>query len=197
MELDMYEDDPDKKDGDAKRPSRQANAAAANGEAGRAGISSRRSLADDARTASSQNGAKEQGASTIASVSQSTQASVAVQPSRKRKAASQQQVGVSSTTQSKKGSGTTQNSSSTRPDSNLLTFENCKARPENGRMLADDGTVLEANGNTTRDPQPTTPKGNFQQSRLTQHYRSCLPGVRATRRAILPGPHYGIRAQGK
>ncbi|OAA73141.1 hypothetical protein ISF_00042 [Cordyceps fumosorosea ARSEF 2679] len=31
------------------------------------------------------------------------------------------------------------------PDTNMLSFENCKARPQNGRLVADDGTVLEAN----------------------------------------------------
>lgn len=31
-------------------------------------------------------------------------------------------------------------------ETNLLTFDNCKARPKNGKMVADDGTVLEVNG---------------------------------------------------
>ena len=31
-------------------------------------------------------------------------------------------------------------------ETNLLTFENCKSRPKNGKMVADDGTVLEVNG---------------------------------------------------
>ncbi|KAK0733444.1 hypothetical protein B0T26DRAFT_634916 [Lasiosphaeria miniovina] len=30
-------------------------------------------------------------------------------------------------------------------ETNLLTFDNCKSRPKNGRMVADDGTVLEVN----------------------------------------------------
>ncbi|KAK4244810.1 hypothetical protein C7999DRAFT_34848 [Corynascus novoguineensis] len=30
-------------------------------------------------------------------------------------------------------------------ETNLLTFDNCKARPKNGKMIADDGTVLEVN----------------------------------------------------
>ncbi|KAL2178878.1 uncharacterized protein P884DRAFT_268856 [Thermothelomyces heterothallicus CBS 202.75] len=30
-------------------------------------------------------------------------------------------------------------------ETNMLTFENCKARPKDGKMIADDGTVLEVN----------------------------------------------------
>jgi hypothetical protein len=29
---------------------------------------------------------------------------------------------------------------------NLLTFENCGGKPKDGKMIADDGTVLEVNG---------------------------------------------------
>lgn len=29
---------------------------------------------------------------------------------------------------------------------NLLTFENCGARPKDGKLIADDGTYLEVNG---------------------------------------------------
>lgn len=31
-------------------------------------------------------------------------------------------------------------------ETNLLTFENTKAMPKDGKMVADDGTVLEVNG---------------------------------------------------
>jgi hypothetical protein len=39
----------------------------------------------------------------------------------------------------------------------LLTFESCKARPQNGRMVADDGTVLEANGECQPPSLPLLP----------------------------------------
>ncbi|ATY58583.1 PHD finger and BAH domain (Snt2) [Cordyceps militaris] len=31
------------------------------------------------------------------------------------------------------------------PETNMLSFEDCESRPQNGRLVADDGTVLEAN----------------------------------------------------
>jgi hypothetical protein len=35
-------------------------------------------------------------------------------------------------------------------ETNMLTFENCKGRPKDGKMIADDGTVLEVNGECTQ-----------------------------------------------
>lgn len=53
-------------------------------------------------------------------------------------------------------SGAAQNSSSAVwPDTNMLSFANCKARPHKGRMVADDGTVLEANGELWLHPLDT------------------------------------------
>ncbi|KXX77559.1 E3 ubiquitin-protein ligase SNT2 [Madurella mycetomatis] len=43
------------------------------------------------------------------------------------------------------GSGNATPSGSGYSETNMLTFENCKARPKDGKMVADDGTVLEVN----------------------------------------------------
>ncbi|KAH7329319.1 hypothetical protein B0I35DRAFT_419940 [Stachybotrys elegans] len=101
------------------------------------------------------------GGGAAGSTSQAAQSSGAVQPSRKRKAASQQNSGPTTTT--RKGGNANANATASTagaqglgqsqsqttgivwPESNMLTFETCKARPDKGRMVADDGTVLEAN----------------------------------------------------
>lgn len=57
-------------------------------------------------------------------------------------------------------------------ETNLLTFENCKARPKDGKMIADDGTVLEVNGEFC----PSAPHYVLW-SVLTRRCRSCVPGV--------------------
>ncbi|KAM0743180.1 hypothetical protein ACQRIT_003357 [Beauveria bassiana] len=74
--------------------------------------------------------------------------------SRKRKAANgpAAQVAAATTTGAQSArrvassNTTSQNSTpAVWPDTNMLSFDNCKARPQNGRLVADDGTVLEAN----------------------------------------------------
>jgi hypothetical protein len=44
------------------------------------------------------------------------------------------------------GSGNATPSSTGYGETNLVTFENSKSRPKDGKMIADDGTVLEVNG---------------------------------------------------
>ncbi|XWW92097.1 hypothetical protein V2A60_000019 [Cordyceps javanica] len=111
---------------------------------------------DDSKTAASQShGAA--GSNGHASGGASASSSVVV--SRKRKAvngsAAQAATAAASTTTSTASGQSARRavSSSTAqstpaaiwPDTNMLTFENCKARPQNGRLVADDGTVLQAN----------------------------------------------------
>lgn len=150
IEMDVY-DYYDKKDADgAKKSSRLA--AGQNDAAPRSAAAARKAaaLADDTNPAPSQ-GANANGTTNA----QASQASAA-QPSRKRKAAAAAAAQNSLTTASTRrgGTSTPQSSTTSWPETNMLTFENCKSRPQNGRMVADDGTVLEANGNT--HPPPLT-----------------------------------------
>ncbi|KAI9166974.1 E3 ubiquitin-protein ligase SNT2 [Paramyrothecium foliicola] len=145
IDTDVYDYYHDKKDSEPKKTSRQSGATSG-GDAARGSTSTRKPVPDDAKSGPpSQNGSKEQNAGGGATnASQATQAaSGAVQPSRKRKAAAQQAGGGTAST--KKTGNAAQNTGTAWPESNMLTFDNCKARPENGRMVADDGTVLEPN----------------------------------------------------
>lgn len=150
IEMDVYDYYHDgKKDGDGpgKKSSRQASI---NGgvEATRASVVSRKAGADDAKAAPSQNGHKDQGSNGTTGASQATtqtQPTGASQTSRKRKAAAGA-TPSSTVVSARKASGAAQNPGTTWPDTNMLSFDNCKARTDNGRMVADDGTVLEANG---------------------------------------------------
>lgn len=174
IEMDMYDHYPDKKDSDAgKKSSRQVNGAS-NGDAPRTNGSSRKNAsaaasaaaaaADDSKTTgSSQNGAQDAKSGGTIHASQATSGAGTSQASRKRKAAASQNGGgtaAASTATSaaatppatslaaKKNALAAQNQLQglTWAESNMLTFETCKGMPDNGRMVADDGTVLEANG---------------------------------------------------
>ncbi|CAI6056015.1 unnamed protein product [Clonostachys chloroleuca] len=154
-DVEMYDYDAEKNQNDTKRPSRQSNGAS-HGENGRANAASRKSLGDDAKAGSSQNGggSKEQtssgggtGTPQATHASSSTTTNASSQPSRKRKAgnAANQQTKETAVSSTRKTGNSAQTSSTSYPESNVLTFSNCKARPQNGRLVADDGTVLEAN----------------------------------------------------
>ena len=79
------------------------------------------------------------------------------QPSRKRKAATsqvsapvaghvQQTSSNGPTTTVQKRPAVVSHNGTGYSETNILTFENCSARPKDGKMVADDGTVLEVNG---------------------------------------------------
>lgn len=153
-DVEMYDYDHHKSHGDSKKSSRLAHATNA-GEAGaRGSTSSRKSLGDDvARTGPSQSASKEHTPATTTGTPQATQSSnSATQPSRKRKAAAAaQQANSSAASASSRRGGTstpaTQSPAcSPWPETNVLNFTNSGARPQDGRLVADDGTVLEANG---------------------------------------------------
>lgn len=152
----------------SKKSARHAHAAAVSADAPpRNGCGSRKSGVDDGRAAGpSQNGFKDQsstsgigdggggggggggGATGASQPVQAAQPSGAPQPSRKRKAAA---------------AGTTRRASnaaqSTGPpalrETNMMTFQKCDSWPRQGRMMADDGTVLEPNGKSSN---PHTPR---------------------------------------
>lgn len=169
IEMDMYDYYPDKKDSDTgKKSSRQVNGAS-NAEAPRTNGSSRKNAsaggaaaaADESKAGSSQNGAQDAKSGGTIHASQAASGSGTSQASRKRKAAaSQNGTAAASTATSaaatppatssaaKKNALAAQNQLQglTWAESNMLTFETCKGMPDNGRMVADDGTVLEANG---------------------------------------------------
>ncbi|KAF7559767.1 hypothetical protein G7046_g4367 [Stylonectria norvegica] len=168
IEMDQYDFYHEKKDGDTKKSSRQASAAAnanANGDVTRGGANPRKAGTDDTKVGLPQNGSKEQhsGGSTTAPPTTTTMTAAATstavvatqpsgvsQPSRKRKAAAQSSGPTAPTASSnaltrKAGTAAAQELGISWPDTNMLTFDNCNARPDNRRLVADDGTVLEPN----------------------------------------------------
>lgn len=152
IETDVYDYYHDKRDGDSKKSSRQASAAV-NGDAPRVNATSRKAGAEDGRTAQLQNGTKEQQSGGSTTPSANAQAASVSQTSRKRKANTQpagstSQPAPTSSSVKKNGAVAVQQMGISWPDTNMLTFENCNARPDNRRMVADDGTVLEPNGDT-------------------------------------------------
>ncbi|RGP81534.1 lid2 complex component snt2 [Fusarium longipes] len=149
IDADVYDYYHDKKDGDSKKTSRQSSAAV-NSDAPRGGASSRKAVIDEAKAAQSANAPKEQQSGGSNNASTSTQPPAASQPTRKRKVAgnsagptNQATSTTSSTTKKVTNSGTAAGIS--WPETNMLTFENCKGQPVDGQMVADDGTVLEPN----------------------------------------------------
>ncbi|KAF5020554.1 hypothetical protein F66182_7418 [Fusarium sp. NRRL 66182] len=150
FDADVYDYYHDKKDNDAKKTSRQSSAAV-NGDAPRGGAGSRKAGTDDVKSAQPANAPKEQQSGGSNNASTTTQPAGASQPTRKRKIAVQSAGSTSQATStsnsSKKVSALGQPAGISWPESNMLTFDNCRARPVEGRMVADDGTVLEPNGN--------------------------------------------------
>ncbi|KAM5351653.1 hypothetical protein ACJ41O_004376 [Fusarium nematophilum] len=148
IDTDVYDYYHDKKDTESKKSSRQASAAA-NGDTPRGGANSRKAGTDEAKAGQTGNGSKEQQSGGSSTASTMTQQTGALQPTRKRKATAQSggstsQV-ASANGSSKKATASGPPAGISWPETNMLTFDNCKARPVDGRMVADDGTVLEPN----------------------------------------------------
>ncbi|KAJ4268375.1 putative PHD type zinc finger protein with BAH domain-containing protein [Fusarium torreyae] len=148
IDADVYDYYHDKKDGDSKKTSRQSSAAV-NSDAPRGGASSRKAGTDEVKAAQPVNPPKEQQSGGSSNASTTTQPPVASQPTRKRKVATQSAGSTSQATStnnsSKKTSATGPPAGISWPETNMLTFDDCKGRPVDGRMVADDGTVLEPN----------------------------------------------------
>lgn len=79
-------------------------------------------------------------------------------------------------------------------ETNMLSFENCGAKPKDGKMIADDGTVLQHNGRTSRFRRCITFCWGGDADKL---HRSRLSCMRTTWGALLPGSHHGIPAHAK
>ncbi|KAM0559725.1 hypothetical protein ACHAPJ_004249 [Fusarium lateritium] len=148
IDADVYDYYHDKKDGDSKKTSRQSSAAV-NSDAPRGGASSRKAGTDEAKAAQPANPPKEQQSGGSSNASTTTQPPVASQPTRKRKVATQSagstNQATSTNNSSKKTSATGPPAGISWPETNMLTFDDCKGRPVDGRMVADDGTALEPN----------------------------------------------------
>ncbi|KAF4968139.1 hypothetical protein FSARC_4414 [Fusarium sarcochroum] len=148
IDADVYDYYHDKKDGDSKKTSRQSSAAV-NSDAPRGGASSRKAGTDEAKAAQPANAPKEQQSGGSSNASTATQLTVASQPTRKRKVVTQSagptNQATSTNNTSKKSSATGPPAGISWPETNMLTFDDCKGRPVDGRMVADDGTVLEPN----------------------------------------------------
>lgn len=151
IEMDNYDYYHDKKDRDGtKKGTRQA--ATTNGnDLSRGPAASRKAaaVADESKS-STPNSAKEANTPTNGSNS-----SASNHPSRKRKAAGAGSGGgggggsaqsASSAPSTKKTGQSNGLSATSWPETNMLSFENCQGRLQNGAMVADDGTVLEPNG---------------------------------------------------
>jgi hypothetical protein len=75
------------------------------------------------------------------------------QPSKKRKATAQPSSGGGPhhfqsqlTAQVSAANGSLRRAGGGFPETNMLSFDNCNAKPKHGKLVADDGTVLEVNG---------------------------------------------------
>ena len=155
IEMDNYDYYHEKKDGSPKRAGNRPPPQpkdTVNGDATRGNSSTRKAVVDEAKTIHSQNGTKEQNSGTSTIASTNVQTSSVAQPSRKRKATAQSagSTGQATASTKKNGNSSTPQAGISWPDTNMLTFENCNARPDNRRMVADDGTVLEPNGDTPK-----------------------------------------------
>ncbi|CAM1506526.1 Fc.00g061670.m01.CDS01 [Cosmosporella sp. VM-42] len=161
IEMDLYDYYHDKKNGDSKKSLRQASTAATGDATATRGSANSRKAGtgtDDTKVGQVQSGSKEQNSGGSIAASTTTQPTIVSQPSqpsqpsRKRKVAAQSAGSTgqaASANSSTKKNGTIavqhQQTGILWPDTNMLTFENCNARPDNRRMVADDGTVLEPN----------------------------------------------------
>lgn len=151
IEMDNYDYYHDKRDHDAtKKASRQPNAAANGDGVSRGGIVLRKTGGDEARASAPTTGTRDQASAGVggggvgASASQAPQPSSLAPSSRKRKATA---AGVST----RRAGHVVPASGPTLRETNLMTFEQCSSRPVDGQMRADDGTVLEANGESSSE----------------------------------------------
>lgn len=202
-EVDMtdYETFPDKKDnGDPKKPTQPASATSGpienDAPPPRAAASSTRKplpTTDSGKPAPSSIKEQQQPNLPGAAASSSSAANssgAAQQPSKKRKAGTQTASAHSKDAQSNvpvpKPSLTSSllrkslGGATGYAETNLMSFDNCKSRPKNNALIADDGTVLAVNGKQThlllavfsalREPHPL----------LMHPSRLCLHGLRTT-----------------
>ncbi|KAH8157728.1 hypothetical protein CIB48_g10515 [Xylaria polymorpha] len=162
LDVEMEDAFPEKKEEEPKKGMRQANAATnGTGDANKATVSSSRkgAAADDSKTTSSHTTSKD-AHSTAPATANATGPTTSSSTSKKRKATTQATTNnVHSQTSTPTPTPSTSLVTGTRRgaahgaahantgyrETNMLSFEKCGGIPKNGKMIADDGTVLEAN----------------------------------------------------
>ncbi|KAI0555342.1 hypothetical protein F4679DRAFT_578728 [Xylaria curta] len=162
LDVEMEDAFPEKKEEEPKKGGRQANAATnGTGDANKATASSSRKgvAADDSKTASSHSTGKD-AQSTSSATANAIAPATSSSTSKKRKATTQATTNhVHSQTSTPTPTPSTSLVTGTRRgaaqgaahasagygETNMLSFEKCGGIPKNGKMVADDGTVLEAN----------------------------------------------------
>ncbi|KAI0176299.1 hypothetical protein GGR52DRAFT_354420 [Hypoxylon sp. FL1284] len=161
VDVDMYDAYPEKKEDEPKKSSRQNGASASGGDASRSTTSaSRKGIApDESKSGGPHATAKD--AHPASTNSHNASAPTTTTSSKKRKAPSQStssNVHSHANTPAPAGSAVTaakRNGAQSAPAStdttvsykatNMLSFEKCGAIPRDGKMVADDGTILQAN----------------------------------------------------
>ncbi|KAI1756742.1 hypothetical protein F4782DRAFT_526418 [Xylaria castorea] len=160
LDVEMEDAPPEKKEEEPKKGVRQANAATnGTGDANKATASSLRkgAGADDSKTASSHTSKDAHSTTPATATANATAPTTSLSTSKKRKATTQATTNnVHSQTSTPTPTPSTSLVTGTRRgaavyagtgyrETNMLSFEKCGGIPKNGKMVADDGTVLEAN----------------------------------------------------
>ena len=154
-EIDMdFEVTPSTKESNGRKPARGADQSPASQiEVGRVISSVRRAGIDTSQSVTVQNHYKEQIPGTSTFSANLASATIASQPStKKRKAASASQSQTYTPTHGYSADSSTRrrglpaHTVTEYRESNMLSFDNCDARLKDKKLIADDGTVLEANG---------------------------------------------------
>lgn len=162
LDVEMEDAPPEKKEEEPKKGLRQGNAATnGTGDANKATASGSRkgAAADDSNTTSSHATGKD-AHSTAPAPANTTSAVASSAPSKKRKATTQATTNnvhrqnstptptpttsATAGTRRSAAQGAAQATAGYR-ETNMLSFERCRGIPKDGKMVADDGTVLEAN----------------------------------------------------
>ncbi|TQN75403.1 E3 ubiquitin-protein ligase SNT2, partial [Colletotrichum shisoi] len=166
LDVDMYDYAPEKKDQESKKSARHSNVSATSAQEGaRANGSTRKALpSDDTKPTTPQNGAKDVQPSNPPATPQTPATTTSTQPSKKRKAASHaatatSQAHASAAIPSGTGTGASRKTASgpyasSYAETNMLSFGNSRAVPRDGKLVADDGTVLAPNGKTNDHTKP-------------------------------------------
>ncbi|KAI3328401.1 hypothetical protein F4824DRAFT_411821 [Ustulina deusta] len=163
LDVEMEDAFPEKKEEEPKKGMRQANAATnGTGDANKTTASSTRkgAAADDSKSASS-HGTSKDAHPTAPTTANATGPATSSGPSKKRKATtqatannmhSQTNTPTPTPTTSSAVTGTRRGAAQAAAhagagykETNMLSFEKCGGIPKDGKMVADDGTVLEAN----------------------------------------------------
>ncbi|KAJ3566335.1 hypothetical protein NPX13_g7168 [Xylaria arbuscula] len=162
LDVEMEDAFPEKKEEEPKKGARQSNATTnGTGEASKATASSSRkgAAADDSKGSGSHGTGKDAHSSTSTTTG-ATGPTTSSGPSKKRKAATQSSTNnARSQASTPTPTSTTSAATGTRRgaaqvaalptvgyrETNMMSFEKCGAMPKDGRLIADDGTVLEQN----------------------------------------------------